>query len=74
MSGPGDREARARAILAEEGVAARVRAVGADGEIAAVAAPAASLEAVRRLAPRLRTLGYRYVALDLVDGGHQTGE
>lgn len=60
-----DREARARAVLEDEGVGARVRSLGMEGEIAAVAAPASSLEALRRVAPRLRELGYRYVALDL---------
>lgn len=60
-----DRDARARALLESAGLAARVRSAGADGEIAAVAASPASLETLRRLAPRLRRLGYRYVALDL---------
>jgi hypothetical protein len=62
---PADREERARAILSNEGLDARVRSLGMEREIAAVMAPPSSLEALRRLAPRLRELGYRYVALDL---------
>ena len=65
-----DREARAAAILEEEGLPWRVRTAGPDGEIAAVSAPASQLEAVRGIAPRLRSIGYRYVALDLADGEH----
>lgn len=63
-----ERESRAVALLAQEGVAARVRSLGPDGEIAAVAAEPSSLGALRAAAPRLRALGYRYVALDLGDG------
>lgn len=60
-----EREARARALLAGEGLAATIRSAGPDDEIAAVAAPLSSMAAVRALAPSLRALGYRYVTLDL---------
>ena len=65
-----EREARAAAVLEAEGLPWRVRSVGLDGEIAAVSAPPSMLDAVRAVAPRLRTLGYRYVALDLADAEH----
>ena len=63
--GAAERDARARALLEAEGLAADVRSAGADGEIAAVAAGPSSLDALRALTPRLRELGYRYVAIDL---------
>ena len=66
-----DREARALEILEEEGLRARVRSVGTDGEIAAIGASLEEFEALQRIAPRLRSLGYRYVAVDLVDPGHR---
>ena len=69
-----DREARARALLEAEGLPPRVRSLGMDGEIAAVSAPLSAMEALRAAAPGLRSLGYRYVALDLADGGQPTGE
>lgn len=56
---------RARALLERAGIAATIEAVGHEGDIAAVRAPASSLVALRELAPDLRALGYRYVAVDL---------
>ena len=69
-----DRAGKAAAVLAAEGLSWPVRSAGMEGEIAAVAAPPSSLEAVRRVAPALRSLGYRYVALDLAGAEHSTGE
>lgn len=69
-----DREARARALLEAEGLPPRVRSLGMDGEIAAVSAPLSAMETLRAAAPGLRSLGYRYVALDLADGAQPTGE
>ena len=63
-----DREARARALLEAKGLPPRVRSIGMDGEIAAVSAPLSAMDALRAVAPGLRALGYRYVALDLADG------
>lgn len=59
------RETEARAVLEAEGLAGQVRSAGPDGEIAAVSGSGATLSSVQRVAPRLRSLGYRYVALDL---------
>lgn len=68
-----EREASARSLLAEEGIAAVVRSAGADGEIAAVQAPPSSMVALRALVPRLRSLGYRFVAIDLTAGSTEPG-
>lgn len=53
-------------LLREHGVSdASVRALGFGGSIAAVSAPAHSLERLRELAPALKRLGFAYVALEL---------
>lgn len=68
------REAEARVVLEAVGVAGQVRSLGPDGEIAAVSGPGTSLAVVQGIAPRLRSLGYRYVALDLgAEGPMQQG-
>lgn len=63
-----ERLARVRALLEGEGMAARVEIAGREGEIAAIRAPTDELGRLRRLAPEIRAMGFRYVALDL--GGH----
>lgn len=65
------RVAGARRALAAAGIDAPVRAAGLDGEILAVTGSPELRAALARLAPELRELGFRYVALDL-DGGHRT--
>ena len=64
-----DRVRRARQVLDRAGIAARVRAAGFDGDIAAVQGPSALREPLARLAPELRSLGFRYVALELDNEG-----
>lgn len=65
-SDPRARAAAAERLLAEAGIGGtRVRAAGRVGEIAAVEAPPGCVARVRELAPRIRALGFRYVALDL---------
>lgn len=59
-----DRLARARRVLAAAGIDAPVRAAGSDGDIAAVTGPWSLREALADLAPELRSLGFRYVALE----------
>jgi len=59
------RVGRAEALLEREGIAASVTAAGLDGEIAAVRAGPEVLRELRRLAPRIRALGFRSVALEL---------
>lgn len=61
--------AAARELLAGVGIDARVRALGVDGEIAAVKGDSSLREPLARLAPELRSLGFRYVALELEDAG-----
>lgn len=67
MRGGGEvREARAAALLASEGLGGvRVEAVGHRQDVLVVAAPAAARERLASLAPRIRELGFRYMALDL---------
>ncbi|HWV56049.1 MAG TPA: hypothetical protein VNZ57_01135 [Longimicrobiales bacterium] len=60
-----ERAVRAEALLGRHGIAgARVVPLGAYGEIAAIRAPAADPADLARLAPEIRALGFRYVALD----------
>lgn len=54
----------ARRILAEAGIDAPIRAEGLEGEIAAVTGPSTLRELLARVAPALRELGFRYVALE----------
>lgn len=55
----------ARALLAEGGVYAPVSTAGAAGEIIAVRGTPELRERLTGLAPAIRALGYRYVALEL---------
>jgi PP-loop superfamily ATP-utilizing enzyme len=71
VSAPDPRVAAAERALSAHGFAgARVRAEGAEGEVAAVRCPAAAWEALlgeagRRASEAVRDAGFRYVALDL---------
>jgi hypothetical protein len=68
-----ERAARAEAILREAGVPlVRVSAAGEAGEVAAVLAPPEAAAQLADLAPRLKSLGFSYVALELLDDA--TGE
>ncbi len=61
-----DRIAAVEALLRAHGIpTARVDAVGQGGEIAAVSAPLAHIAVLTELAPRIKALGFRYVAMDL---------
>lgn len=64
-----DRVRRARAALDRAGIDAPVRAAGFEGDIAAVRGPSILREPLARLAPELRSLGFRYVALELDNEG-----
>ncbi|HLU25552.1 MAG TPA: hypothetical protein VKZ58_07585 [Longimicrobiales bacterium] len=56
----------AEALLHENGLpGARVRAEGHAEEIAAVNVPPESVAKLAALAPAIKALGFRYVALDL---------
>ena len=61
-----ERIAGAMSILAQAGVeAGRVEPGGAAGEIAVIIADVRFLSAISAVAPRIKALGFRYVALDL---------
>ena len=60
-----ERTQRAARLLADAGIDAAVTVAGQEGEIAAVRAQPERLEDVARLAPAMRALGFRYVALEL---------
>lgn len=60
-----DRAESARLLLSRAGVTATVTAEGTDGEIAAVRGSPSLRGELMRLAPEIRALGFRYVALEL---------
>lgn len=60
-----ERVAEARRVLDAAGIRAAVRAVGMDGEIAAVTGAPELKGPLARVAPELRAAGFRYVALEL---------
>ena len=64
MSAQEDRLARARDLLAREGVTAPVSVAG-DGDIVVVRSDPSLRPRLARLAPEIRALGYRYVAIEL---------
>lgn len=53
-----------RALLRRAGLEGVVDAVGLDGEIAAIRTGTEARETLARLAPEIRALGFRYVALE----------
>ncbi len=62
------RLAEARALLARERLGARLGVAGADDEILAVRASPSQRATLARLAPELRSLGFRYVTIELEAG------
>lgn len=64
---PDDRLSAVAALLRRHGITARVDAAGPNDEIAAIAAPVSELEPLRELAPRVKAIGFEYVALELAD-------
>lgn len=59
-----------RALLERAGMEGEVSVAGRDGEIAAVSGGAELREALARLAPEIRSLGFRYVALEPREPNH----
>lgn len=59
-----DRLTAVRTLLRGAGLEGEVDAVGLDGEIAAIRSGAEAREPLARLAPQIRSLGFRYVALE----------
>ncbi|MEJ2186872.1 MAG: hypothetical protein P8Z36_13150 [Gemmatimonadota bacterium] len=61
-----ERVGAVRRLLHTAGLSgATVEAAGHESEIAAVVAPASELARLRALAPAVKALGFRYVALEL---------
>jgi hypothetical protein len=65
-----DVEARVRAveaILAREGIAGTASAVGHARDVASLAVSPEHLPRLAEVAPEIKAVGFRYVALELVD-------
>jgi hypothetical protein len=56
---------QARGMLTGEGLAAEVSVAGHAEDVLSVQAPIAQLRQLQALAPELKQLGFRYVALEL---------
>ncbi len=65
MNGADSRVAAAEAILAREGIPGRVSVTGHAADVAAVSVALDYLPRLAELAPELKGLGFRYVAIDL---------
>ena len=63
-----DRLARARVLLDAEGLSVSVSLAGREGEIVVVGGDPSLRRRLGELAPALRELGFRYVALELEPG------
>ncbi len=59
-----------RTLLAGAGMEGEVSVAGAGGEIVAVRGDPALREGLARLAPEIRSLGFRYVALEPGEANH----
>lgn len=62
--GGGERVSEVRSLLHSEGLDVDVTVAGMDGEIVAVRGDVALRERLAALAPTIRSIGFRYVALD----------
>jgi hypothetical protein len=60
-----ERLAPVRLLLERHGLATSVSVAGTEGEIVAVGAPPEQRPQLADLAPAIRALGFRYVAIDL---------
>lgn len=74
-SGPSDRAAESRLgevrrLLDRYGVEGEVSVAGRDGEIAAVRGSPGLRSRLASLAPEIRSLGFRYVALEPAEENH----
>jgi hypothetical protein len=56
---------RAQRILGHNGLASNLSVAGFADDILAVQAPVTQMEALHALAPELKQLGFRYIALEL---------
>ncbi len=65
MSTPDARLAAVEAILAREGIAGRASAAGFADDVAALLVAPEALARLAELAPEIKALGFRYVAIEL---------
>ena len=65
MSPADARIAAIEAILAREGIAGHATVAGHAGDVAALAVGTEHLARLAELAPEIKALGFRYVALEL---------
>lgn len=65
MSAADARIAAVEAILAREGIAGHATVAGHMGDVAALAVAPAHLARLAELAPEIKALGFRYVAIEL---------
>jgi hypothetical protein len=61
----GSRLTQAQSILARHGLSTSVSVAGHADDVIAIQAPIAQLKELQSLAPELKELGFRYVALEL---------
>jgi len=62
------RVAAVEAILAREGIPGSACVAGHAGDVAALSVPAETLARLAALAPEIKALGFRYVAVELAPG------
>ncbi len=67
MSEVDDRVRAVEAILAREGIRGTASAVGHAGDVASLAVSPEYLPRLAEVAPEIKAVGFRYVALELVD-------
>lgn len=68
---PDDRLAAVRDLLTAAGVTAEAAVAGKEGEIAAIRGGPELCGPLARLAPEIRSLGFRYVALEPDEAYHE---
>ncbi len=68
MSAPDTRVAAILGILAREGIEGSAAVAGFAGDVAAVTVAPEALARLAELAPEIKALGFRYVALELPAG------
>ncbi len=66
MSGGDGRIEGIHAILARERIPGSAAVVGHEGDVAALSVPTEHLARLAQLAPEIKALGFRYVAVELM--------
>jgi len=73
VSGADTRIAAVEAILEREGIAGHASVAGHVDDVAALAVGPEHLARLAELAPEIKALGFRYVAIELEGDGQETG-